>query len=39
MATTRDVKERLELLETAQGDEAERDLRDWLLERASLTSS
>jgi DNA primase len=39
MATTRDVKERLELLETAQGDEAERDLRDWLLQRASLTSS
>jgi DNA primase len=39
MATTRDVKERLELLETAQGDEAERDLRTWLLERASLTSS
>jgi DNA primase len=39
MATTRDVKERLELLETVQGDEAEGDLRDWLLERASLTSS
>jgi DNA primase len=38
-ATDRDVKERLELLETAQGDEAERDLRAWLLERASLTSS
>jgi DNA primase len=38
-ATDRDVKERLELLETAQGEEAERDLRAWLLERASLTSS
>jgi hypothetical protein len=39
MATSRDVKERLELLESAQGDEAERDLRAWLLERASLPSS
>ncbi len=39
IATTRDVKERLALLETNQGDEAERDLRHWLLERASLTSS
>jgi DNA primase len=39
IATTRDVKERLSLLETDQGDEAERDLRHWLLERASLTSS
>ncbi|MGA7834191.1 MAG: DNA primase [Acidimicrobiales bacterium] len=39
MATTRDVKERLALLETTQGDEAERDLRRWLLERASLISS
>jgi DNA primase len=38
-ATDRDVKERLELLETAQGEVAERDLRAWLLERASLTSS
>jgi hypothetical protein len=38
-ATDRDVKERLELLETAQGEGAERDLRAWLLERASLTSS
>jgi DNA primase len=38
-ANDRDVKERLELLETAQGEEAERDLRAWLLERASLTSS
>jgi DNA primase len=39
MATIRDVKEREELLETAQGDVAENDLRHWLLERASLTSS
>jgi len=39
MATSRDVKERLELLETADGDVAERDLRQWLVERASLTSS
>ena len=39
MATSRDVKERVELLETSDGDVAERDLRQWLLERASLTSS
>jgi DNA primase len=39
MATSRDVKERLELLESAQGDVAELDLRAWLLERASLPSS
>jgi DNA primase len=39
MATSRDVKERLELLETADGDVAERDLRQWLVERTSLTSS
>ena len=39
MATSRDVKERVELLETTEGDVAERDLRHWLLERASLTSS
>ncbi|MHB8380331.1 MAG: DNA primase [Acidimicrobiales bacterium] len=38
-ATSRDVKERLELLETADGDVAELDLRQWLIERASLTSS
>jgi len=37
-ATIHDVKERLVLLETIQGDEAERDLRHWLLERASLTA-
>lgn len=36
MATSRDVKERVELLETAHGEVAERDLRHWLLERASL---
>ena len=39
MATIRDVKEREELLESSQGDEAESDLRQWLVERASLTSS
>ena len=39
MATSRDVKERLELLETDDGDVAERDLRQWLIERTSLTSS
>ncbi len=37
-ATIRDVKERLVLLETPQGDVAEQDLRHWLLERASLTA-
>jgi DNA primase len=39
MATIRDVKEREELLESPQGDVAEGDLRNWLIERASLTSS
>lgn len=39
MATIRDVKEREELLESSQGDVAESDLRHWLIERASLTSS
>jgi hypothetical protein len=39
LATSRDVKVRVELLETTDGDVAERDLRHWLLERASLTSS
>jgi DNA primase len=38
-AVDRDVEERVQLLETDQGDTAERDLRAWLLERASLTSS
>jgi DNA primase len=33
MATVRDVKERLELLETPHGDVAERDLRQWLVSR------
>ncbi len=37
--TSRDVKEREQLLESNQGDAAERDLRQWLLERASLPSS
>ncbi len=39
MATIRDVKEREELLESPQGEVAESDLRHWLVERASLTSS
>ena len=34
MAIIRDVKERLELLETPQGEQAEADLRAWLLERS-----
>ncbi|HEY5302892.1 MAG TPA: DNA primase [Acidimicrobiales bacterium] len=34
IATIRDVKERLELLETPRGGEAERDLRAWLLARS-----
>jgi DNA primase len=38
-AMDRDVEERVQLLETDQGDTAEGDLRKWLLERASLTSS
>ena len=37
-ATIRDVKERIELLETPQGAQAERDLRAWLLERFATTS-
>ena len=39
MATIRDVKERVALLETVEGEVAERDLRDWLLERASSDAS
>jgi DNA primase len=39
MATIRDVKERLECLETAQGETAEYDLREWLLERSSSAHS
>jgi DNA primase len=35
IATIRDVKERLGLLESAHGDAAENDLRDWLVERTS----
>ncbi|MGC1238236.1 MAG: DNA primase [Acidimicrobiales bacterium] len=38
-AMDRDVEERVQLLETDQGETAESDLRKWLLERASLTSS
>jgi hypothetical protein len=38
-AMDRDVEERLQLLETDRGETAENDLRTWLLERASLTSS
>jgi len=39
MATIRDVKERVELLGTEQGDVAERDLRSWLLSRAPVTAA
>jgi DNA primase len=39
MATIRDVKERLELLGTSQGDVAERDLRSWLLTRTPVSLS
>jgi DNA primase len=39
IAIDRDVEERVQLLETDRGEAAERDLRAWLLERASLTSS
>ena len=35
MATISDVKERVGLLDTPQGEVAEGDLRDWLLERSS----
>ena len=38
-ATIRDVKERVELLETSQGAQAEHDLRAWLLERCATTST
>ncbi len=34
MATIRDVKQRVALLDTGEGDRAESDLREWLLERA-----
>ena len=37
--TMRDVKERLVLLESAHGDVAESDLRDWLLARTPPRSS
>ena len=39
MATIRDVKERLELLGTSQGEVAERDLRSWLLTRTPVPLS
>jgi DNA primase len=39
MATIRDVKERLELLGTSQGDVAEQDLRSWLLARTPVSLS
>jgi DNA primase len=39
MATIRDVKERVELLGTPQGDVAEKDLRSWLLERSPVSQS
>ncbi len=35
MATIRDVKERVELLDSSQGETVEVDLRAWLVERAS----
>jgi DNA primase len=38
-AMDRDVEERLQLLESDRGEAAENDLRAWLLERASQTSS
>jgi DNA primase len=37
MATIRDVKERVFLLETSHGEVAERDLRSWLLTRSVST--
>jgi hypothetical protein len=39
MATIRDVKERVALLDTAEGEGAERDLKDWLLERTPSDAS
>ncbi len=39
MATIRDVKERLAMLETPHGEVAEVDLRNWLLDRASSAAS
>jgi DNA primase len=36
MATVRDVKERVELLSTSQGEVAEKDLRSWLLTRSPV---
>jgi DNA primase len=39
MATIRDVKERVELLGTSQGDVAEGDLRSWLLTRTPVTTA
>jgi hypothetical protein len=39
MATIRDVKERVELLGTPQGDVAESDLRSWLLGRSPVPQS
>jgi hypothetical protein len=39
IATIRDVKERVGLLETDQGLSAEKDLREWLVERSLLVRS
>ena len=39
MATIRDVKERLELLDSTHGDVAEKDLREWLLVRSAPVTS
>ena len=35
MATIKDVKERVAMLETAHGEVAEKDLRNWLLSRSA----
>jgi hypothetical protein len=39
MATIRDVKERVELLDSPNGDIAEGDLRSWLVERSTTSLS
>ncbi|HQT99592.1 MAG TPA: DNA primase [Acidimicrobiales bacterium] len=39
LSTQRDVRERLDLLDTDHAEAAELDLRAWLLERSSLASS
>jgi hypothetical protein len=39
MATIRDVKERVELLKSPNGDIAEDDLRSWLVARSTTSLS